>query len=156
LWEHIIVVDCENRNDLIDRIAHPQRTVLRCERPHNNYGHTCPHNAHSAAQGDCLYYLDDDNYLSGDRVLEDLAQVTGPWAIFPILRHGRRFFSNPPGRCLTDAGNMMVKRELGPWPNLPDYDADGIFAVQLLSQHPCQALPKMRPLMVMPASNLGK
>lgn len=96
--------------------------------------------------------MDDDNYFSDANVLEDLKVVDKPWAIFPMLRFGGRFFNDPPGIRKTDSGSILVKRELGPWPKLSQYDADGVFVEQLLKNHPYQALPDSRPLIIAPFS----
>jgi O-antigen biosynthesis protein len=155
-YEHIVMVDCEISNDLIAKIAHPQRKVFRCGQPHNNFGHTCRHNAHSMAKGDYLLYLDDDNYFADDNVLEDLRIVDTPWAVFPILRHGEKFFHDPPSRLHVDTANIIVKREgIIPWPDMPNYDTDGIYIEQLDARYKYQAFPDMRPLTIMPSSLVG-
>ena len=135
-WQHLVMVDTEISNDVLPRIHHPQRTIIRCERPHDNWGHTCRNRAWTLAKGDYLYYLDDDNYLADERVLKDLDHVISPWALLPILRHGKRFFHNPPGKREADTGSILVRRDLGPWPDSPDYDADGQYIESLVKQHP--------------------
>lgn len=139
----------DNGSDLIDAIAHPQRTVVRCERPHRNWGHSCRHRAWPRLRGDYVYCLDDDNYLAHDDVLEVLKTVTAPWAIFPIRRLGERFFSDPPGMKKTDTGSILVRRELGPWPDGGKYETDGLFVEALRKKYPYQALPGGE-LMIMP------
>jgi O-antigen biosynthesis protein len=151
-YHHIVIVDSEISDDLIAKIAHPQRTVVRCDKPHNDWGHTCCHQAWALATGDYVLRLDDDNYLADDNVLEDLKVVDKPWAIFPITRFGERFFNDPPGVRKTDSGSILVRRDAGPWPALSQYDTDGIFVVELLGKHPYQALPDSRPLMICPHS----
>lgn len=151
-YHHLVIVDSEISDDLIAKIAHPQRTVVRCEKPHNNWGHSCCHHAWPLATGEYVLRVDDDNFLADDNVLEDLKVVTGPWAIFPMLRFGGRFFNDPPGIRKTDSGSILVKKELGPWPDLNQYDADGVFVEQLLAKHPYQALPGSRPLVIAPFS----
>lgn len=36
-WSHIVIVDSEISDDTIAKIAHPQRTIVRCEQPHNDW-----------------------------------------------------------------------------------------------------------------------
>src|SRR5579863_3026407 len=151
-WQHIVIVDSEISDDLIAKIAHPQRTVVRCEKPHNNWGHSCCHHAWPLATGEYVLRLDDDNFFADPNVLEDLKVVDKPWAIFPMLRFGGRFYNDPPGIRKTDSGSILVKKELGPWPDLNQYDADGVFVEQLLAKHPYQALPDIRPLVIAPFS----
>jgi len=152
-WQHIILLDCEISDDLIGKIAHRQRQVYRCERPHQNWGHTCRHAAYGLVKGDFIYHLDDDNFFPDNKVLEDLKDVQAPWAIFPILRYGEKFFNDPPGKRKTDTGSFIVKREYGKWIDSPAYDTDGDVVEQLLRNHPnYQSLPDMRPLMVMEKS----
>ncbi len=155
-WEHIVMVDCEISNDILAKISHPQRTIFRCERPHRNWGHSCRNRAWSLAKGDYVYCLDDDNFLMHDGVLKYLEKVTAPWAIFPIKRLGERFFNDPPGLMKTDTGSMLLRRDVGPWPDLPNYETDGIFVEQLLKQYPYQVVGDdvTYPLMVMPTNSL--
>lgn len=137
---------------------HRNRRFAQCIRPHMNYGNTCRHNARSLTQGSYLLYLDDDNWLADERVLEDVAYalIDSPqWAIFPILRHGSIFFNDPPGLCQTDTANVVVRREIGQWPDIPDYTADGHW-VESLKKYPYDAYPDFRPIIVMPKSNEGK
>lgn len=155
-WQHVVMVDCEITNDLIGKISHPQRIVMRCERPHKNWGHTCRHNAWKFAKGEYILNLDDDNYLADEKVLEDLQVVEKSWAIFPILRYGERFFHDPPMRLKVDTGSMLIKRTLGAWPDSAYYDADGRYAENLVKQHSYDSLKNIRPLLVMPASNDGR
>lgn len=157
-WEHIVMVDVaviegdgeDNGSELLEAIAHPQRTVLRCERPHKNWGHSCRHRAWARAQGDYVYCLDDDNYLAHDGVLDYLKKVSGRWAIFPIRRLGETFFYDPPGLRLTDTGSILVRRELGPWPDSAKYEADGLFVEGLKQKYPYQVMREGGELMVMP------
>lgn len=139
-WEHIIEVD---------------------EPRINNFGNTPRHRAWTRATGDYVLYLDDDNFLAHPRALSDvdcfLMSCNDPdWAIFPILRHGHRFFNDPPGLCRTDTANMVIKREIGQWPDGPEYTMDGIFCEQLKKKYAYAAFPLCTPIVVMPASSEGK
>ena len=83
------------------------------------------------------------------QLLEHLKVVDKPWAIFPILKPkwgGLHFFC-PPMRGLSDGGSILVRRDIGRWPNVPEYDADGQMIDQLRTVHSYQAL-LMRPLMI--------
>lgn len=157
-WEHLVIVDTvidPAAEQMLRRIQHPQRKVSHCSRPHRNYGNTCRHAAGLRAQGEYVFYLDDDNYLADANVLHDLESVTAPWAIFPILLEGRRFFNDPPGFRRTDTANLVVQRTLGTWPDIAAYEADGILVERLRRDYPYQALPDWRPLVVMPRNNFG-
>lgn len=157
-WEHLIAVDTEidpAADQMLARIQHTQRAISQCPCHHRNYGNTCRHAAALRAQGDYIFYLDDDNHLADPNVLRDLESVIAPWAIFPILLQGRRFFNDPPGFRRTDTANLIVRRELGTWPNIADYEADGILVERLLRDYPYQPLSTWRPLVVMPRSNFG-
>jgi glycosyltransferase involved in cell wall biosynthesis len=133
---------------------------LNCDHRHYNYGNTCRHEAWKRATGDYVYYLDDDNYLAHNYVLEALKAVTGDWAIFPILRFGERFFNDPPRVNYTDTGNFMMRRAIGQWLPRPDNSVDGTvdgqFAELLASQYAYQSLGSLRPVMVMPESHGGR
>jgi glycosyltransferase involved in cell wall biosynthesis len=164
-WEHVIMVDCEEFDRLlIEKIEEtPSRVIYKCPIPHNNYGNTCRHNAWTLATGDWVLYLDCDNFLSHPDVLSKIASsiesnvfFTPQWAIFPIARHGHRFFSDPPGLCKTDTANMVIRREIAQWPDGPEYTMDGIFCENLLKSYPYAAFPSVNPIVVMEASNLGK
>ncbi len=155
-WEHIVMVDCEEmKQSVLDRIEHENRLVVKCPKAHKNYGNTCRHNAWNYATGEYLIYTDDDNWLADERVLEDLSQVTADWALFPILRHGQWFYNNPPKACYVDTANVIVKREIGRWPDIPNYEADG-HLIESLMKYPYLAMPQLRPMVVMPASRHGE
>ena len=151
-FEHIVMVDTEITSDILSKIMHPQRFIYRCLIPHRNWGHGCRHDAWSIAKGEYLYSLDDDNFLAHPGALERLSTVTGPWAIFPILRYGERFLHDPPGRTKTDTGSFIYKKELGAWPDLNRYDADGVFVEEVLMKHPYDLFAIDDPIMVMEES----
>jgi hypothetical protein len=114
------------------------------------------------ASGEWQYVLDDDNYLADDRVLEDLSKirwnlmVPEQFAIFPILRFGSRFFHDPPGLCMTDTANVLVRREVGRWPDIPEYTADGIWIEKLKAEYNYRAFPEFRPIVVMEKQGKGE
>jgi glycosyltransferase involved in cell wall biosynthesis len=155
-WEHIVIVDGVKG----EVPSHSQRHVIRCDHRHDNYGNTCRHNAWRTATGDYVYYLDDDNFLAHPRALESLTVVTEDFAIFPILRYGSRFYNDPPRINHTDTGNLLVRVPLAQWPNRPDGSRDGTvdgqFAEALAKKYKCQALPGLRPVLVLPESNGGR
>jgi glycosyltransferase involved in cell wall biosynthesis len=150
-WEHIIVVD--GPEQIIPYpINHHQRHFVWCDERHNDWGNTCRRNVWKNALGDYVYYLDDDNYLADDRVLEEFNTVTADWAIFPILKphFGGMHFFCPPVVGGTDTGSFIVKREFAQWPEtLPGTaaGADGRFAQKLKETHDYDIL-LTRPLMV--------
>lgn len=109
------------------------------------------------AEGEYLLYLDDDNFLADDSVLADLNEVlTGDFAVFPILRHGQVFFSDPPRCCHADTANIVVRREIGRWPDIPEYTADGIWIDALVKNYKYQSFPGFRPIVIMPKSSEGR
>lgn len=167
-WQHVVMVDCEKGDyDLWERID-PQegfgrRNILLCNVAHKNFGNTCRHNAWEYAIGTYIVFLDDDNTFCHDEALSDLASaIEGAgfpdWGIVPMWRHGRQFFTDPPRSCHVDTANLFVKREIGQWPDGPEYTMDGIF-IEELQQHPeyvYKALPDVRPVINMPYSSEGK
>lgn len=159
-WEHIIQIDSNVIDyDLQHSISHPKRSIGWCLTHHNNYGNTCRRLAWKHANGDWILYLDDDNYLADDHILGDIAlclSTVPHWAIFPIMRHDQRFFHDPPGNCLVDTANMVIRREIAQWPDGPEYTKDGLFSEELKSQYPYVAFPDMRPIVIMETSNRGK
>lgn len=160
-WEHIIIDDTRLS---IPRLEQNWRRVwISCDERHNNYGNTCRHNGVTFAVGTYLIYLDDDNHFCHDEALSDLAlaieEAEFPdWGIVPIWRHGRPFFHDPPRTCFVDTANLFVKREIGQWPDGPEYTMDGIFVEQLQShsEYAYKALPNVRPVINMPYSSEGK
>jgi glycosyltransferase involved in cell wall biosynthesis len=159
-WEHIVVIDSEEYSlHLNAQIQHEQRIIIKCDHPHRNSGNTCRHNAWAQATGDYVFYLDDDNFLFNFLTLakiESWLRVAEypMWAVFPIARHGSRFFSDPPMPCHIDTGNIVAKREIGRWPDIPDYASDAIW-VEGLKQHPYRAFPNADPIMTMPTTSFG-
>lgn len=158
-WQHIVMIDCEVADEnLIRQIDHPQRAIIKCAEAHKDYGNSCRHNAWPMARGQYVLYLDDDNYLSDSDVLRDIAaelHKLPAWAIFPIMRHGSRFFNDPPGLCMTDTANVVARKDMPQWPAIPDYTADGIW-VEWLKHYPYQAFAEFRPIVVMEKSNEGR
>ncbi len=159
-WQHVVAVDCEEWNrPLMAKIAHPQRVLIKCPFPHRNYGNSCRNNAWEYATGEWIWHLDDDNWASDSHVLADLAEAlegVEHWAIFPIKRHGVRFFNDPPGLCMTDTMNVVVRRERGRWPDGPEYVMDGLWVEALKAKYPYRAFPDFPPIGVMPKSSEGK
>lgn len=150
-----LIIHPDKKKFLDELPSDPRRRVVRCGAAHKNFGNTCRHKAWNLAQGDYILYLDDDNYLAPDS-LKQLDAVTDDWAIFPMLRHGSRFYNDPPAFGGTDTGNMLIKREHGQWPNVAGYAADWELADRLMKSHAYQALPDIDPVVVMEVSNRGK
>jgi hypothetical protein len=166
-WTHIVIVDSELLNlSLMDDIRHPQRIILYCGRRYNNFGNTPRWLGWEQATGEWLLGLDDDNYLASSTTLAEIAASlnsitapttpTAPWAIFPILRGGQRFFSDPPGIYLTDTANVIARREIARWPNIAEYEADGMWVEMLKRDHPYHAFPDADPIVIMEKSNHGQ
>jgi glycosyltransferase involved in cell wall biosynthesis len=160
-WQHIIMLDVAEVNEAMFRaVHHPQRIVIQCDYPHRNFGNTCRHLAWQYVQGEWTLCLDDDNFLADKDTLKDLSEIlvhiSEPWTLWPILRHGKRFFNDPPGNCHTDTANMIVRTEMARWPDGPEYTMDGIFCEQLKAKYPYVAFPNFRPIVVMERSSEGK
>jgi len=160
-WEHLIVVDMphdtltKGQRQVITSIPSKQnRSYFYCDRRHSNYGHTCRHQVWEHARGDYILYVDDDDYFADRDALGVLDSVTEPWAVFPILRHGKVFFHLPPRSGKTGTGMFMHKREIGRWPNLDSYEADGSFVEKLKQRYKYQAVG-CRPVVVQPKSSFG-
>jgi glycosyltransferase involved in cell wall biosynthesis len=137
-WEHVVVVDSPRAND---------------------FGNTPRRSGWNNTHGDYVIYLDDDNYFAHDEALADIAACLTDrpmWAIFPIMRFGQRFFSANPGVCHTDSANMVIRRDIAQWPDVPDYTADGIFAEQLKGKYPFAAFPDCRPIINVPVQGKGE
>jgi glycosyltransferase involved in cell wall biosynthesis len=158
-WQHIVIVDCERLNlPMMAKIAHPQRTIIKCQRPHRNFGHSCRHEAWKYTDSTWVSYCDDDNFYAHDdvfAVLNESLRDAEHWAIAPILHHSGVLFNDPPGLNATDTANMIIRRELAQWPNRSDYQTDGIFCEELKAQYPYKALANIKPIIAMPFSSLG-
>jgi glycosyltransferase involved in cell wall biosynthesis len=157
-WEHVVVVDGNHWNlALTDQIVHPQRKMLLTVET-KNWGNKQRHLGWNFATGDYVIYLDDDNYLSDEKILEDIAIALADlpkWAIFPMHRHGWYFFNDPPGMCMTDTLNVVVQREIGRWSDIEAREADGVLVEALREKYPYAAFPNFRPIGVMETSSGG-
>jgi glycosyltransferase involved in cell wall biosynthesis len=158
-WQHIVMVDRSKLDRaLLAQIDHAQRTVIQCPVPHHDYGNTCRRNAWELATGDYCLMLDDDNYLTDEKILEDIAANLDDrpdWALFPILRRGKLFFHDPPGLKVTDTANVVVRRQIARWPNTLEYAADARW-VEGLKAYPYKSLPGFRPIVDMPVQSKGR
>lgn len=160
-WEHIVMIDQEVVNDaLIERISNPKRKILQCDKAHRNGGNTCRHNAWDAVVGSFVYHIDDDNYLATCDSLKEIAESIARmkeemWALFPIHRHGHRFFFDPPQPCYFDTGNAVVRREIAQWPDINDYASDAVW-LHTLKLYPYLSMVNANPIMVMPSTSFGK
>jgi hypothetical protein len=160
-WEHLIVVDLPRESMTKDQrkvIASipptANRSYRHCDRKHNNYGHTCRHQIWEDAKGEYILYVDDDDSLADEDVLRTLDSVTEPWAVFPMLRHGKKFLHMPPGRGGTGTGMFLHRKEIGRWPDRESYDADGWFVEELKQKYPYQIVDS-RPLVIQPKTSCG-
>jgi len=158
-WQHVVMVDSKPlRAELLDKIQHPLRKIIECPIEHHNGGNTCRHNAWYETDADYLIGVDDDNFLAHNESLStihsalvdnDLPQV----AFFPILRHGGLFFPvGTPRMCHVDTANLVVKREIGQWPDILDYTSDGIFIERLVEEYQWMSFPTVPPIINMPSS----
>lgn len=163
-WEHIVMIDNDLANSYHNTtgLGKEKRIIAECGVRHSNFGNTCRHNAWAMATGNYVMYLDDDNYLAHGNVLLDIAvylqaENLPDWAVFPIMRHGSIFFNDPPRICMTDTANIVVKREIGRWPDGPEYTMDGIWVEALKRDYPKYAVfPDVAPIVVMETSGQGQ
>ena len=160
-WEHLVVIDTprdnmkRNQRQIIASIPSKEnRWFFYCDRRHNNYGHTCRHQIWEQAKGDYIFYVDDDDYLSHKDVLRALDSVGEPWAVFPILRHGKTYLDLPPGSSKTGTGMFIHRREIGRWPDADSYETDGLFVEELRQKYAYQVLD-CGPLVIQPKSSRG-
>lgn len=160
-WEHLVVIDMPQKSMNGEQKAvlrtigtRANRSVSYCEKKHKNFGHTCRHHIWEKVKGGYIFYIDDDDYLADAEVLRELDAVTEAWAVFPILRHGKRFFNLPPACGGTGTGMFIHKKETGRWPNMDAYEADGKFVEELRRNYAYQPLD-VRPLVVQPTSSWG-
>jgi glycosyltransferase involved in cell wall biosynthesis len=160
-WEHLVVIDMPSDNmtkdqrEVVTSIpSKANRSYFYCDRKHNNYGHTCRHQIWKHVKGDYILYVDDDDYLADGDVLRTLDSVTEPWAVFPALVHGKTFLHLPPATGGTGTGMFMHRKEIGRWPDLDSYEADGSFVEELAHRYPYQVLDS-RPLVILPKSSCG-
>jgi len=161
-WEHIIAVDSDTLGEvLLKRIEHSQRIVFTCGKKFGNYGNHARWMAWGYATGDFLIGLDDDNFLAHPNALQDIHDaLESPrpypaWALFPIMRHGSKFLLEPPGMCMTDTANMVIRREYGRWPDIEAREADGVLAERLKAEYPYVSFPQLNPIIVMEKSSDG-
>src|SRR5215469_11373507 len=146
-WRHIVMIDHNFRdNEMLREILHPRRYVYQCARPHNNGGNTCRHDAWAFASGEWVYYLDDDNYLASPFALGEIAHyvegIEEKWALFPIHRHGSRFYFDPPQPCYFDTGNAVVRREIARIAVDIRPARDAVWLEETLKKHPYRAFPE--------------
>lgn len=161
-YEHLIIVDIpknqltEEQYIRLSELSPKQRIVLFCGMRHQNCGNTCRYNGTKLARGNYIYYVDDDDFIADDHVLETLNQVTEEWAIFPVNACGRMIYSDPPGMCRTTTGGFLLRRGLIDWPDVPNYETDGMVVEELLRRGvPYQRITD-RCMTVHPKWNVGR
>ena len=162
-WEHIVAIDAPLLNlPLLSKCDNSagKRLWLTLGAHYSNWGNTPRHKAWNFCGGTYLLYLDCDNYLANPDALAEIASYLiaaeyPSWALFPIHRHGSIFLLDPPGLCRTDTANIVVKREIGQWPDIPEREADGYFTEHLLAHHPYRSFPRCQPIITMEKSSGG-
>lgn len=159
-WEHIVAIDSEIINaDLRRNILHPRRKMMHMGKCWRNGGNTPRNRAWEWAQGDFVFHLDDDNHLADPNALQRLADalegIEERWAIFPIHRHGSRFYFDPPQPCYFDTGNAIARREIAQWPDIDGYASDAVWLEELKKHGPYKAFPDLAPIMVMEGTSFG-
>lgn len=162
-WEHIVIADAAQEDYRVWdwwKIRDDKRLIMRSPRATRQWGNLQRHLAWEWAAGDYLIYLDDDNVMFHPGALQEihdaLEEYSFPeWAIFPIHRHGSPFLLIPPGMCRTDSANIVVKREIGRWPNIEVREADGVLAEHLNANYPHAELPGCQPIILMEKSSNG-
>jgi len=160
-WEHLVVVDVprekmtQSQWEILGSIpARANRVFSHCDTRHKNYGHTCRHNIWDRVMGEYILYVDDDDYLADSEVLRTLDSVTQPWAVFPVVKFGKKWLHLPPGVRATGTGMFVHRKEIGRWPDSDLYDADGLFVEELAQKYSYRVL-ESRPLVVQPKSSCG-
>jgi glycosyltransferase involved in cell wall biosynthesis len=158
--EHIIAIDGNTLDTvLLETCFFPRQKWIVTGKSFRNGGNTPRHLAWREATGDWVYHLDDDNVLAHPNALQDIADalegIEEQWAIFPIHRHGSRFFFDPPQPCYFDTGNAIARREIAQWPDIPDYASDAPWLNGLKATGPYKAFPQTRPIMIMPTTSFG-
>jgi hypothetical protein len=161
IWQHIVVVDGGSlRADLLNSIQHPNRQIIFLGKRYGNYGNKPRHIGWRLATCDYCIYLDDDNYFARPDALADISSALDSsrpdWAVFPIMRHGRRFFSDDPRCCHVDTANMVIRREIAQWPDGDEYTLDGIFCDSLKECYPYLAFGGISPIIDVPVMSGGK
>jgi glycosyltransferase involved in cell wall biosynthesis len=163
-WEMLIQVD----DDAIDEYAFarigPTRKVWveSCGVRHNDGGNTCRREALKRATGEYVWFVDDDNTVADDRVLEDMAKALEdagkpPWALFPVTRLGHHFYTDPPRSCHVDTMNFVLRRDIAYWPDTNAYGSDGILVDDVMSRKiPYAAFPNFRPIGIIPKISFCK
>lgn len=156
-FEHIVAFDGFPGNRAY---AHGKNRKLFSFRQTRQWGNYQRHSAWKYATGKMVLHIDDDNILAHPDALKDIAErieLAGnpAWAIFPIMRHGRWFFNDPPGMCMTDTMNLVIRREFAQWPNIAAREADGVLTDKLKADHPYAAFPDCPPIGVMEHSSNG-
>ena len=162
-WQHVVQVDSTDLDvALINKIEHPQREIYCCGKHHNNGGNSCRVLALEMATAGYVAFVDDDNYLADDRVLEDVAMAlegagSPPWGLFPIWRCGGRFYTDPPRSCHVDTMNVVLRRDTAYWPDTDAYGTDGLLVDDLMERKvPYVAFPDFRPIGVIPQISFCK
>lgn len=160
-WQHIVAIDSDSVDDyLLERIKHRNRIVFTCGKQYGHYGNHARWLAWEKATADFLVMLDDDNSMFRPDALADMAKAIErdhypDFALFPIHRHGSEFLMLPPGMCRTDSANIVVKREIGRWPDIEAREADGVLAEHLKANYAYSAFPDMEPIIFMEKSSNG-
>lgn len=159
-WEHLVCSDGDVRNEeMQEKIQHPQRRLFAAG-PTRKWGNFQRWLMWEFASGSYIIYCDDDNEFFHEGALADidrcLSSAGDPdFSLFPIYRHGRLFFNDPPGMCMTDTANICIKREIGRWPNVPTREADGLLAEYLKANYTYSAFPNVAPIILMEKSSDG-
>jgi hypothetical protein len=157
-----VAVDSDKYNDeLIAQIQHPQREIFLCGQKFGHYGNHARWMAWEKATGTYCIYCDDDNYLAHDHALEDIAVALESanypqWGIFPMWRHSGIFFCDPPGLCMSDTLNLVVKRDIGRWLDIEAREADGHLIEALKAKYPYVMFPNVKPIGIMEYSSNGE
>lgn len=157
-WQHLIAYDGVPVNEQTASLD--SRRCCYGFNKTRKWGNRQRFAAWKQASGDYCIFLDDDNALAHPDALKDIAErlesAGNPaWALFPILRHGSVFLHDPPGMCMTDTLNMVIKRELAQWPDTEAREADGMLADRLKSEHPYVTFKDCPPIGVMEYSSNG-
>jgi len=160
-WQHIVYIDTlAIDDDLLFKIAHPNRLIIQCDKPYRNGGNTPRHLAWELATGEFCWHIDDDNTVASPHTLQQIANQLekapeADWTLWPIFRHGSLFFFDPPQPCYFDTGNAVVRREFAQWPNIDAYASDAVW-LQQFKDKPYKAFSDALPIMIMEKTSFGE
>lgn len=177
-WEHLVVFDGQEWEIDNSPFAHPNRKFLcsNKEGKYNDGGSLGRNVGIRHASGDYIVCLDDDNYYT-EKGLENVINALPencPWAVFPILRFGRRFFYKNLCFGQIDMGQLIFQPEInGVKTTIPYNEKESVFlengqvnpavyasdwnmTQKLMHLHPPVFLDQIKHVLVLERQNFGR